>query len=630
MTTFRVLADDQEFEGDELFIKLASDTGRAAGVDPRVLMRAVIRKLALRSMREVSISAADSLYSEFGDLGPGSMFPPFTYGDLGRGAPDMTADTKATPIVPLYGYKGDRGAIDPLTGHVNPKGRIPLTYLGKFTFSGLSTPPATSGRTLAAAVALMQGLVDADADDATWASTLGFDIGSSDIVNLKAIGTVPDTYDRLAAIIGGGDLEAVLAQGTTAAPGDGVWGILAGGVGPWYLWESIFGSDLGGGDPQNKHDRTELDILARAGSDLLVPGDGKCPWNAFSITNPDTGRVFELAAIGARGPLLDDHLNGVVNLTANAWGLVGPNGYPIGKAMDAIQHAYENFFLEPKSAGPWVTTSTAPKWSDGTPKCNSKSFAARQALTATALGGDGLLAAWYPDKQAAKVEWMVRFQEWTESKLGTDAHGQLRAFALDPALDTSAWPVVRHETDVFGQIDMWFGEDRENVVTGVCDYDPDTGTFNAAPITEKNLAGIRRYKNREKPGDRTLENALIDNPDHLRWLLQQRAARLGLGVRGIRITGTRAWLDTNLGRGILFNSDDGPGASGYVNHPFIVLRRKFSFDSQLVTYTLWDVRDALLSSRFTDGLSRLSAITDTDAAAAVVTDDDDVAALVLA
>ena len=61
-----------------------------------------------------------------------------------------------------------------------------------------------------------------------------------------------------------------------------------------------------------------------------------------------------------------------------------------------------------------------------------------------------------------------------------------------------------------------------------------------------------------------------------------------------------------------------------------MLRRRFQFASQLVTYTLWDVRDALLSSRFVDGLSRLSEITDTDAAAAVVTDDADVAALVLA
>jgi hypothetical protein len=599
--------------------------------EPRILMRSVIRKLALRSMREVAISAADQVYSDFGDLGPAVPFPPFTYGDLGAGAPNMTPDTKATPIPILLGEKTDWNARDPITGAPRSKGMLPGVYLGKFSVDGLPTPPASSGRTLAAAVALMQDLVDRDAADAEWETVLGFNIGSSDIVTLKAMGTVPDTYTRLADVIGYADLDAVLAGGSTPAPSSNEWGILAFGIGEFYRFTGIFGSDLGNGVAENTRDRTELDIAARSGSDLLVPGYSPCPWTAFTITNPDTGRVFDLAAIGVRGALLDDHLTGTVNITANAIGLVDGDGLPIGKLMDGVQFVIENFFIANKSAGPWVTNATtAIQWSDDTYKVNSTSFADRQLQMADALGmTDGPILAWYIDTQAPKTEWMVRFQEWTESKFGTDALGQIRCFGLDVQADTSAWPRVYHDLHVFGPVEMQFGEDRENVSTGVCNYDPDQSKFVGTPITEKNETGIGRYKHREKPGDHRIENPMIADETVLRWLLKQRVARLGLGVKQIVVTGTREWLDYDIGDGVLFNSDDGPGADGYVDNPCIILRRRYDFERQMVTFTLWDVRDVLIDSRFTDGLDRLSEITDDVDAAMVVTDDDDVAPLVL-
>lgn len=629
---YRLLLASQELAGDEVRVKAASDTARAAGTAPMVLMRAVVERPRLQSTQRASIQAVDALFAVGGPLGPDAKFPGRTYGDLGRGAPQMTADTKLTPIVPPYGELSDEGARDPITNEINPKGKIPGVYLGKFSLSGLAAPAATTGRTLAAAVALMQGLVDTNATNATWASTLGFDIGSNDIATLKAMGTVPGTYDRLGSVIGYADLDAVLAQGTTPAPTDGEWGILAFGYGPVYAWLSVFGSDLGGGNPENQHDRTKLDYRARAGSDLLVPGDGVCPWTSFDVTNPDTGEVFALAAIGVRGPLLDDHITGVVTIAANLIGLehVGDGtGLPIGLGFPAWQHCLENFVLAGKTGGPWVTTSTAPKWDDGTPKVNSDSFAQLQARSAVSLGRDGIYAGWYQDVQVPTTQLQAQLMAWTESKAGISRHGQFKVFALDETVDTSTWRRIEHVTDVFGQVEITFGEERETSCEGVADWDPDFSAFRIAPIKEPSSSGYTRYKNRHKPGA-LMENGLLTDDTQLRWILQRRLARLQHGTTLVTVIGKEEWLDLDVGDGVLLTTEEGTGASGYEDRACAILRRRYDVARRLVTLTLWDVDDVMIATAETNGLSRLGTVSDDDADAMVVSDDETDAPLVLA
>jgi hypothetical protein len=261
--TIHTAADDQDFGGAEVIVKLASDDARAAHINPLIMMRAIIQHLTFKSSKLVSIKGLDQLFSDGGIFGPNGKFPHKTYGDLGRAAPQMTEDVKALPIVPPYGEKTDNGAVNLITGAVNPKGLIPGVYLGKFLISGSADSYRDTGRTLAEAVALMQGLVDTDADDATWESTLGFNIGSTDIVNLKAMGTVPDTYFSLGAVIGYGDLDEVLAaRHDTGAERRGV-GDSRVRLRPVYAFTELFGSDLGGGIAENKHDRTQLDMATR-------------------------------------------------------------------------------------------------------------------------------------------------------------------------------------------------------------------------------------------------------------------------------------------------------------------------------------------------------------------------------
>lgn len=625
---FRDMLDDQDLEGDELRVKIATDRARVTAVEPRVLARGVVQGPELSSMRRASIEAVDALFADTGPLGPNALFPLRTYGDLGSGAPQMTADTKATPIPPPYGELSDAGATDPLTGAVNPKGKVPGVYLGKFRVTGLPTPSPSSGTTLAQVVANLQASVNAGTTDADW----GAIIGSQDAADLEALGTVPNTYNMLAAVIGYADLDALLAMGTTPAPTSDEWGIIAFGYGPVYAFLQLFGSDLGNGDPQAKHDRVELDIVARSGSDILVPGFSPCPWTAFTIINDD-GEQFDLACIGVRGPLLDDHVNGVVNITANLIGLeeVGDgSGLPLGLAYDVKQHWIENFLLERKTCGPWVTNSTAPKWEDGVYKVRSSTFRERQAFTATALGGDGLLVSWYPDKQRAVTEHLGTWTASLESRTGTNQHFQVIEWGLDETLDTATWPRIEHSVDLFGPMRVRFGQLRENVVNGVCDYDPDTEQYRIGPLSPplRDPAAITKYKGRQKPGP-VLENPLLTDETSLRWVLQRRLSRLASGMTLVEVVGPEEWLDYDIGTGLLLTSDDGRGVGGYVDAPMIVLRRRYSFDQRTVTFTFWDVRDVLLATRFPNGLSRQVLVTDTTGAAPVVTDDANTAPLVL-
>jgi hypothetical protein len=623
---FHTLLADQELEGDEIRIKAASDAARAAGTAPRVLMRSVVMRARLQSTLRASIHAVDQLFAPGMPFGPGAMFPGRTYADLGRGAPQMTADTKATPIVPPYGERSDAGARDPITNEVNPKGLVPGVYLGMFAVDGLTTPdPSTGFASYAELRAAMQVSKDANtlADD--WPQ-----IGVLDAAKLQAADSLPDTYAAFEVEVGVDDAAACMAAGTTPAPTSNEWGILAFGFGPAHSWLGVFGSDLGGGIAENTHDRTELDFMARAGSDLLVPGDGVCPWTAFEITNPDTGETFGLAAIGVRGPLLDDHLNGVVNITANFIGLehVGDgSGDPVGLGFDAWHHALENFVLAGKTAGPWVTTSTAKKWDDGTPMVDSAAFQALQARSAASLGGDGLYAGWYQDKPVPTTEMMALLGAWTDSRPGFDRHGRFTVFGVDEEADTSAWTRINHVTDIFGPVEITFGEERQTICEAVCDWDPDASKFRVAPIQETSSSGYTRYKNRHKPGA-LMENGLLTDEDQLRWVLQRRLARLQHGTTLITVVGTQDWLDLDVGDGVLLTTEDGPGASGYVDRACIILRSWYDVASRLVRLTLWDVETVLIATRFENGLARIPSVTD-DAGGFVVTDDADLAPLVL-
>ncbi len=591
---FRDLSADQEIDGDEYRVKLATDQARAAHIAPRILQRGIVQQAALESLLQSRITGVDWLFSDFGPFGPGRQDPNWTFGDLGDAAPSMTNDTKAQAIPLLYGEKSDENATSPTGGSGGSfaKGLLPGYFLGRFDLTGLvTTPPDSTGSTLEQVVAELQASVDAHTTVADWSSI----IGVADAMILESMGTVPNSYTGLANVIGYGDLNVLLSMGTTAPPAATEWGFIATGLGPWFQYTGVYGSDLGCGDALQTHDRVKLDPTTRA--DLLVPGVNWPYANPYlELTNPDTGRTFWLTGVFVTGPLLDDHLNGVVTMAFNAIGIedVGDGtGLPIMRIEDAKQHRLENHWINQWSSGPYVTDLVYPQFEDGTAMVRSSSFTARQQFFIDQLGDNGILVSEYADTQQSNLDVVRQWNTDTESKIGVNQHGQILDFGFDEFVDTSDWPRLNHVTDIFGPMVRTSGIERENVVSGSCDWDPDFDKTRAGPFIYSSATGIAKYKGRIRQGEPIIAK-MLDNTEHFQWVLQRRLERLQVGLTMIDVpVPIDPWLNYDVGTGVLLNSEDGPGPDGYVDQPCLIMRRRISVQSRLMTLTLWDVGDLM-------------------------------------
>ncbi len=378
---------------------------------------------------------------------------------------------------------------------------------------------------------------------------------------------------------------------------------------------SVYGSDLGSGNANATHDRIRLDPDARG--DILVPGFAAWPFPTTYLDFTDTtdGTVWRMTVILARGPLSEDHKNGVVNLAVNAIGVedVGDGtGLPLIDAHDCEQHWIENPILGGWRSGPWATNVPGfyPAWEDGTPKVRSSAFRRRQTFTiqhlpalGPTLAPRGLRCGWYVDAQKPMSAHVLDWNNGTETKLGFTGQGQITVEGLDETLDPSTWPRVVHSIDLFGPITQQFGQERETVVSGSCDWDGDAGKFRTKPMTFRSKPGKARNKDHDKPGD-PIDSPILNINSQFEWVLKRRLTRLQFGMTIVQIRGTVDLLDYDVGTGIRLTTIEGTGPSGYVDRPFLIMRRRFSFETGIVTYTLWDVADLLLASSLPGGLAQ--------------------------
>jgi hypothetical protein len=397
--------------------------------------------------------------------------------------------------------------------------------------------------------------------------------------------------------------DASLAIKPTAARDPYEWDAYLVCWGASYSILALYGSDMGGGVEGAEPQRALINGDARGGIDVLGPDWPNWPFDDRYVDYTGTdGVTYRLTMIFARGPLSDDHKNGVVTMAVNMIGLedVGDgSGLPLLKVHDVEQHWLENFILSHYTSGLWVTNSTAPKFADGTYKVRSTRFATRQAMTATALGGDGLLAGWYIDTPAGILDYVTQFNRDTETQLGTNGHGQLTLGWDDPTADVSAWTPIDHVTDLFGPVQFTFVQERENQVVGFCDWDPDFEKFRVGPIEFQSLEGYSRFKNRWKTGE-PIESTILSETAHLTWVLQQRLDRLKRGEIAGSVTGGMGLWDTDVdsGAGILLTTIEGTGSLGYVKRAMTLRRRRLELRSRLVTYSLKDLRRSLTDQVF--------------------------------
>ncbi len=670
---FRTLLNTQDLEGDELRVKLASPAARAAGSPPRILQRATVQKSPTTSPLTAGITAVDALFAEFGPFGPDREFPTHKIPDVWLNTPQASLDLYV-PI--LYGEKSDEGAVDPETNDPASKGLIPLIYVGQEDLGSDSVqPPAivedtslpevvptsvtnaafqggdikvstyiftagvTSDGTIGPVHAWPEfdplGVTEADGvalaihlvrDDAfvSFIAWAGDDPAYNPISNpdVGNVGTgTHDNSTRDAFYDDGSDFTLLIKSLNNAGrvtASNTVWDAYLVHLGAGFEILNLYGSDLGGGLTTNTHDRTLIDTAARGGSDVLGPDWPNWPFaERYRAYTDADGTVWWFTMIYARGPLSDDHKNGVVNMTVNALGAedVGDGtGLPLIDAHAVQQHWIDNHLLGSYTSGLWVTAADNPEWEDGTAKVRSTSFADAQTFSISKIGNRGLTVGWYVESPASLSQWIKEWNDSTETRLGVNGHGQFMLGWIDELATTTAWPRVDHVPQLFGTISRSPGEERENVVSGQCDYDPDASRFRSEPVTVTSTAGITKYKNRRKPGD-PLQSHILNDTDQLTWVLQRRLWRLQYGSTTVKVTGGLDLLDTDVGDGILLTSIEGPGASGYVDTPMLILWRETAINDRLTTYTLLELNSTLipLAEQFvvSNGASSVGLLTST-------------------
>lgn len=402
----------------------------------------------------------------------------------------------------------------------------------------------------------------------------------------------------------------------------------------------VYGSDLGNGSPENKHDRMRLDLATRLGSDLLWPwNDDGTPAASWPYADPfidlvaDDGETYRLTVGFARGALSDDHKNGVVNITCNMnAGIedVGDGtGLPIVKFHHAEPHCIENFWLGMYRTGLWCTASNAPKWPDGTYKVRYARFKARQEFTAAKLGDIGLRISWLPDLKPFSSH-IAEFNDSSETAIGTNGFSSISIGYIDETEDPADWVTIRHDEDIFGQPRTQTGVSRENANDFYFDWDNDAQKFREGPIPLKNATAIAKYKGRLAKGAGPVQSTMLYRMEDMLFVGNRRLARLGLGLFVLDIHGRIDWWDHDVdGPGVLLHSPDGRGAAGYAGVPCQIRRRRFTSQSKVVTLTLWELQDILLATKFPNGLERIPLVTNTPGEGLAVTNDTNFTPLVL-
>lgn len=635
---FRTLADGQDMDGDEVEIYLASPAARATAAAPRVLMRGVIQGQQLSDRLVATLTVVDRLFSIFGPLGRSPEWPSRRFEEW---FPDAPNDVKGMVIPIIAGEKSDIGAVDQITAAPASRGLCPGHFVGYYDPGIPETPVplapptistsgvtgaggnttydfAVTGRNLAEdniydktgeTTAVLATVSGAPAFGALGASNYVYLTGTmpTGTLAIRVYVKVNGVYNHLddADInLGAGtwfyhygerngvtDVDVTEpAQPPTADQTDPRpdWGLLVFALGPVFRYLSVYGSDLGNQLPDQPHNRILLNPTTR--NDILVPGIN---WVApyLSFTNA-AGEVLWVSGILVRGPLLDDHLAGTVNITANILGVesVGDGtGLPIIDAHAIQQWWLENHLLRGWTSGAYATAGSYPQWTDGTPIVRSSRFATRQAYTASTLGGRGLTVGWYVDRAKALNDWFKEWNDSTETVLGFNGHGQITLGYQDATVSLSTLPRVSDVTDLFGATRLSKGQSRENVVVGSCDWDPDYQKYRAGPITLVNANGVTLYKGHRKPGD-VVSSSILNNETQFTWVLQQRLNRLAFGVTTMEISGRVGLLDYDVDNpGYLsLTSIEGIGALGYVDQPLRIIRRRFDIGSHLATLTLVD------------------------------------------
>jgi hypothetical protein len=590
----------------EAAIKMLSDTGRAAGLVPRLLFRGVLDNMKPEGNRRASVDIVDRIRPYLDVVLPQATFER-TY-EGGAGFTDIHKDLVGTPIPLIGGEHNDSGAVD-ITGAPAEKGMIPAIFVGNrqtilddTSVPAFLAPPTVDAtvvgtpgtRVLAYAVTAWSGYGETVLGNVEVVTNANATLDATNYVALSWGAVTGATHytvygrsllspsRRLAVLTTTSYNDTGAAAETPPGP-PLVNNAQIPGVDGSFFWDfyviclgvvpisQIFASDLAVGVPP----RRVLMPPETYGVDFLVPDGPDWP-------HPDPWVEIggmRLTGFYARGPRSFHHTEGTVTMAVNTCGYedVGDgSGVPINQAFPLLQLFLNEFVLKNGGSG-YRTGNWGPleTWDDGAvPILQTSKFAACQTLTQTRLtDAVGYTGAFYVRDRITVREFLKRFCETFDAFLATNHHGQLYPVLIDDGANVTGARQYRERMEISEALPApSFDNDAiENKWIYQYDYDPDAKGFRGDAESVLDQPAIDALRGKVK--ERSLKQYYTRDAATARDAIGRRRLRTRYPPMMQAIPTNLLGVEEENGDLIRVTHRDGIGAPGvgYLLTPFLVV-----------------------------------------------------------
>ncbi len=606
----------------EMSWEVLSEQQRA--IDPsewRSLWRGRVSDFKNEPGRQSRVTVSDEIGSHFSGFDLEKTLGVKMTQSLFRNLPDKNVN-RIIPIV--IGEHSDQGAVDE-NGNSSEKGLLPVIDAGlSFLFdSGESAPEGTTSVKLtppnqtapvlngASGTATYNYLVTALTD-------IGGETNDTEVANvyngpefLNATDSITLNWGAVSGassyrIYRNGFLIAEVGASTTTYTDVGVaargrtppevnsaelqqtidgqtvtgWHMLVQKIGACPETLHVYASDLAEGRQPRRVRMTE-DVY---GTEFLVYGRPGYPHDTpyVDLVDAATGETIRVGVMYARGPRMQQHLDGTVTIAWNGCGdedAGDGSGNTITEAFPALLHFLNEYVLRDGGVG-YRSGLYNPieEYSNGVAKLKASGFEESQALTVDWIGDRGYQAAWAITDVISLRTFLRRFLITFSCHLCANHHGQIYPFLINNEADPTDGRLYRDRIEIKRLIDEDIQHDRAiSEVIFHYDFDTDAGRFrlNDQRIADEFAAAAQRTPREKKPREcyctRDETTAFDAQGRHL--------ARYKVAPRYVTFAVSLLGLEDENGAPVRFTHyDTSGGVNGDDNTPAIVVGHTFQFD----------------------------------------------------
>lgn len=356
--------------------------------------------------------------------------------------------------------------------------------------------------------------------------------------------------------------------------------------------EDVYGSDLGydGATPSNppRAPRRVHYSTGTYGVDVFVPGGNGWPFPDNYIERTVNGKTLRYTAIYVRGPRMQHHRDGLINITVNVCGPLGLNGQVINQAGLYLQWFYNEHVAKNAGAGyrsgayhileTYVSDAAVPYVQPTT-------FNAFQDYTKDRMGNavGYVVKNFQLREQLPLREIEKRFMQDYEAMFPFNHFGQKMLRWVNDLADITLGTLYKERIEIDGPLPPYVDaqDEIENSLAVLHDRDHDLNTWRQEPFTLRDENSIIAHRGVIEGGKRRADGEppspyevwSTADTDTVRDVFARRLIRRRVAPRYQPVPSNLAALHDELGDQIRVTDTHGVGLNGigYVERPFLVL-----------------------------------------------------------